>query len=248
MSRIALLLAAACVAAAALAPPVAAQGSGGGGGRRGNRPVADLVTAKKTFLDAPTPQERDFTALIFAAGQEATDRKLPSTMDQPEANYSPEFLAFRAEVYGELLARPDVREFLRSIVRKPPSGAFDWSSATAAMVLADTPTEGDLQALLDGYRATQPESRAAVARQLGRAVGTLRATAPTPATDEALALLRADAAEGKAAARGAAIEALFRAGCEDEALAVVKPLLTEGADPLETVTLLSACSRLFRRP
>lgn len=240
------VLVAACFAP--LAPRLPAQGAG-----TGNRPAApattDVASARQALLDAATPLERDFDSLIRAAFKESTDRKLPSTNDNPEASYEPEHLAFRAEVYGELLARPALREFLRSLARRKPTGAFDFVSAIAGMVLADAPVADDLPALIEGYRAASPESRAGIARQLGRALAVLRvATPPVAGCDDALAQLRADAAEGKAAARGAAIEGLYRAGFEDEALAVIKPVLLEGADPSQTVTLLSASARLFRKP
>ncbi|MSR48030.1 MAG: hypothetical protein EXS13_13390 [Planctomycetes bacterium] len=208
----------------------------------------DVAAARQALLDAATPTDKEFQELLTAAFREATRRKLPATNENPDANYEPEWLAFRDEVYGELRVRPPLREFLRGLVRRPPSGAFDFTGATAAMVLADAPVAEDLQAMLDGYRAAATENRVNVARQLGRTTLALRAVVPpVPQVAEALALLRADALEGKPAARGAAIEGLFRAGLEDEALAVIRPVLSEGADPFETVTLLSVCSRLFRR-
>jgi hypothetical protein len=241
------LLATALLCLLAGAPLSRAMPQDGRVGRRGVSP-SDVATARQVLLDAASPQERDFDSLIRAAFREATARKLPSITDNPEAQYEPEYLAFRGEIYGELRERPSLREFLRGIARRAQNGAFDFVAATAAMVLADAPVADDLPALLDGYRAAAADSRASIARQLGRAVAALRIATPPPAgVAEALELLRADAGEGKAASRGAAIEGLFRAGCEDEALAILKPLLIEGADPFQTVTLLSACSRFFRR-
>ncbi|MBM4013458.1 MAG: hypothetical protein FJ293_00625 [Planctomycetes bacterium] len=240
--------AAALLFAPAVTPTARAAPQDDRAGRRGVSPT-DVATARQALLDAATPQEREFDSLIRAAFREATARKLASVMDNPEAQYEPEHLALREEIYGELRNRPALREFLRTTARRTPNGAFDFVATTAALVLADAPVADDLPALLDGYRATPAESRAGIARQLGRALAVLRtANPPPPTVAEALELLRADAGEGKAVARGAAIEGLFRAGCEDEALAILKPLLIEGADPYQTVTLLSACSRFFRRP
>jgi hypothetical protein len=59
--------------------------------------------------------------------------------------------------------------------------------------------------------------------------------------------IKADAAAGKAAQRGAAIEALWRAGETELALKHVEALLAKEADPLESVTVLQACSRLLQK-
>jgi len=224
------------------------QAGGRGRGGRGPRTTVDLPTAQKLLLEKDPPEERDFTTLVQAAMQESTNRRLPSFMEDPESTYGPEQRALRAEAYGPLLAEPRTREFLRSLVRRPASGAFDFAGSTAALVLADAPDEEDLRALFAGYQATAPENRTSVARQLGRALAALREAQPPPElAAEALARLRADAGEGKASQRGAAIEGLFRTGDADEAIRVLRPLLSGEEDPLETVTVLQACSRLFRR-
>ncbi len=212
--------------------------------------LADFGAAQKKLLEKDPPEERDFGELIQAATQESTSRKLPSFVDDPESNYGPEQRALRVEVYGPLLAQPRTREFLRGLVRRPAASVFDFNGATAALVLADAPDEGDLAALFDGYRATAPDNRTSLARQLGRALSAMRVQQLGPEVrdlvDGALAQLRSDAAEGKATQRGAAIEGLFRAGELDLAVRVLRPMLTDDHDPLETVTVLQACSRLFR--
>jgi hypothetical protein len=223
-------------------------GGFGGFGARGARATVDLPTARRLLLEKDPPEEGDFTALVQAAMQESTDRRLPTFMEDPDATYGPEQRAFRAEVYGPLLAEPRTREFLRSLAKRPATGTFGFSGSTAALVLADDPDEADLAALFEGYQATGPENRAGPARQLGRAIAAMKAKEPEAAlAEEALARIRADAAEGKASQRGAAIEALFRAEETDEAVRVLRPLLAEGNDPLETATVLQACSRLFQR-
>lgn len=222
------------------------RGGRGGRGGRGARATSDAATAREALLTAPTPTETLFSDLLFAVVEEARQRTLPSTMENPDANYSPEYVAFRAEMYGALRERQDLRAFLRGLAGRAPSGAFDFIGVTAAMILADAPDGDDLEALLAGYTATPPDSRAGIARQLGRAAGTLRAAGVARA-EEVMAQLRRDAAEGRATQRGAAIEGLYRGGAVDEALGAIKPLLMGDSDPLETVPLLSACARLLRR-
>jgi hypothetical protein len=63
-----------------------------------------------------------------------------------------------------------------------------------------------------------------------------------------LARVKADAAEGKAVQRGAALEALYRAGEGELALQHLKKLLAETTEPLEAVTVLQACTRLLQQP
>ncbi len=217
-----------------------------GRGNRAGRGAVDWTTARQALLDATPPTETLFSDLLQAVFEEATRRKLPSTMENPDANYSPEYLAFRQEMYGELRERPDLRTFLRGLAGRTPSGAFDFVGITAALILADAPDAEDLDALFAGYRATPPDSRAGVARQLGRAAGTLK-LAGLARADEVMAQLRQDAAAGRPGQRGAAIEGLYRAGAIEEALGAIKPLLLSEADPTESVPLLAACSRLLRR-
>ena len=246
-SRLALLLLSISVAsAAAIAQGDPGSRSRAARGGRGSRAVSDVATAQQALLAAPTPTETLFSELLFAALQEASQRKLPSTMEDPDANYTPEYVAYRAEVYGELRARPDGRAFLRGLAARAPTGAFDFVGVTAAMILADAPDGDDLEALLTGYLATSLDSRAGIARQLGRAAGALPA-ADAARAEKVMAQLRQDAAGGRATQRGAAIEGLYRAGAVDEALGAIKPLLMAESDPLETVPLLSACARLLKR-
>lgn len=241
-----LFVALAAAPGAAQADPGERRPGRGGRGRFGGRQAGDVAGARQALLDAETPTDELFTALLSAAFQEATNRTLPSTNEDPDANYSPEYVAFRAEVYGPLRERPATRAFLRRLAARAPAGAFDFAGATAAMVLADAPDEEDLAALHAGYRAAPGDNRSPLARQLGRAVAALRAQGSARA-QELLDELRADAAEGNPNERGAAIEALWRAGAADDALRTLKAALLEGADPLEAVPLLSACSRLLRR-
>lgn len=240
--------------AASLAPAVAQHAPGGGretgaGGRgRGNAaPKSDVATARQKLLDAATPDAKDFTELVRAVGDEATKRKLPSTTDNPENNYVPEYFAFRKEVYGPLLENPVTHEFLRGIARKPPVG-FDLNAATAAVVLADAPDDADLDAIYAGYDGATADHRTTIGRQLGRALGAVRERTPPPARyAEMLERVKADAAAGKAAQRGAAIEALWRAGETALALKHVEALLAKEAEPLESLTVLQACSRLLQK-
>jgi hypothetical protein len=217
----------------------------------GTFPADELADARKKLLESASPEERDFTALIRAVNQESTNRKLPSYADDPESTYGPEQLAFRAEAYGPLRDDPRTREFLRTLARRPSTGGWDTESLTAAMVLADSPDEGDFSVIQEAYLGSAPEHRGSIARQLGRAIAALRAQPDASSSllaqvDAARAQLRADAAEGKAAQRGAALEGLFRAGDVDEAVAILRPLLEGGGDRLETLTVLQACARLFK--
>ena len=216
-------------------------------------PAVDLDSARNAFLATHPPTATAFSALVNSASRESTKRKLPSFMDDPDNTYAPANCAFRVEVYGPLLERPELREFLRSLVRKPAAGGFDFSVPTAAIVLADAPDEDDFAALFDGYQATAPDNRASIARQLGRAIAARRILDPRPsAVDAALARLSVDATEGKVGPRGAALEALDRSGDSDRVMAILRPLLAAAdggpaADRIEVVTLLNACARVFQR-
>lgn len=242
--------------AAAIAPAVAQQqppgggretGAGGRGRGRQAAPKSDVATARQKLLDSATPDVKDFNSLITAVGDEATKRKLPSAIENPENNYVPELLALRKEIYTPLVENAVTHEFLRGLVKKAQT-AFDLTAATAAMVLADSPDDGDLDAMFEGYGATVPESRTTIARQLGRALGNARArTPPPPRLAEMLDRIKADAAAGKPGQRGAAIEALWRAGETEMALKHVEALLAKDADSLESVTVLQACSRLLQK-
>ena len=229
-------------------PPHGGRETGAGGrGRRNAAPKSDVATARQKLLDAAAPDAKDFNALIQAAGDEATKRKLPATSENPENNYTPELGAFRKEIYGPLLENTVTRDFLRGLAKKASSG-FDFNMATAALILADAPDEADLDALFTGYDATAPESRTTIARQLGRALGVVRDRTPPPARfSEMIERIKADAAAGKPGQRGAAIEALWRAGETALALKHVEALLAKEADPLESVTVLQACSRLVQK-
>jgi hypothetical protein len=253
--RFVLVLGVAAVAALApgFSPAFAQDGAGGGhGGGRGRgdgsaRPKTNIATARQALLDAATPDVKDFSSLIQAASDESTKRKLPSFTDSPENNYVPEQIAFRKEVYGPLLESPVTHGFLRDLVKKAQTG-FDFNAATAALVLADAPDDGDLDALFSGYVATSPESRTSIARQLGRALGNVRDQKPPPARfTEMLDRVKADAAEGKPAQRGYAIEALWRGGETELAVKHLEALLAKEADPLESLTVLQACSRLLQK-
>jgi hypothetical protein len=252
--RFAPILFFACAAAIAPAhaqqPPAGGGRESGAGGRgRGRQaaPKSDVATARQKLLDSATPDVKDLSALITAAGDEATRRKLPSVIESPENNYVPELLAYRKEVYAPLVENAVTHDFLRGLVRKAQT-AFDLTAATAAMILADAPDDGDLDALFEGYGATLPENRTTSARQLGRALGNVRArTPPPPRLAEMIERIKADAAAGKASQRGAAIEALWRAGETETALQQVEALLAKDADPLESVTVLQACSRLMQK-
>jgi hypothetical protein len=250
--RIVPLLFFAC--AATIAPAIAQQSphggretGSGGRGRRIAAPKSDVATSRQKLLDAEKPDAKDFYALIQAASDEATRRKLSSTTENPESNYTPEYGAFRKEVYGPLLENAVTRDFLRSLVKKP-AGGFDFNMLTAALVLSDAPDDADLDALFTGYDATAPENRTTIGRQLGRALGNVRGRTPPPARfSEMIERVKADAAAGKPGQRGAAIEALWRAGETELALKHVEALLAKEADPLESVTVLQACSRLVQK-
>jgi hypothetical protein len=239
---------------------LSAKGGPAGGANRPAAPRTDYAAARQKLLDAARTPEggaavdpatidvKDFGALVTAAGDEATRRKLPSFNDNPENNYAPELLAYRREVYGPLRDDPVLREFLRGLARKA-TPAYDFNATTAAMVLADDPDAADLDAIYAGYDATVAESRTALARQLGRALGAARGADPRPPRfDEMIARVKADAAEGKAVQRGAALEALYRAGEGELALQHLKKLLAETTEPLEAVTVLQACTRLLQQP
>jgi len=236
---------------AASAPAFAQDGPGHGGGRGrgdgGARPKTNIAIARQALLDAATPDVKDFASLIQAASDESTKRKLPSFTDNPENNYTPEQGALRKEVYGPLLENAVTRDFLRDLVKKAQTG-FDFNGATAAVILADAPDDADLDALYAGYCATAAEARTTAARQLGRALGNVRDRQPAAARfAEMLERVKADAAEGKAGQRGAAIEALWRAGETEIALKHLEALLGKEADPLESLTVLQACSRLVQK-
>jgi hypothetical protein len=249
-----LAAAACCAGLFATTSAVAQDGSGGahGGGRGGRgdgsaRPKTNIATARQALLDAATPDVKDLGSLIQAASDESTKRNLPSFNDNPENNYTPEQTAFRKEVYGPLLENPVTRDFLRGLVKKAQTG-FDFNAATAAVVLADAPDDVDLDALFAGYCATAAESRTTPARQLGRALGNVRERQPAAARfTEMLDRVKVDATEGKPAQRGSAIEALWRAGETELALKHLEALLVKEADPLESLTVLQACSRLLQK-
>ena len=253
-------------ASAAQTPPgggrdrnLSAKGGEAGGANRPRPARDDYSTARQKLLDAARTPEggapvdpasldaKDFGTLVTAANDEASNRKLPSINDSPENNYTPEHLAFRKEVYGPVRDDPVLREFLRTLVRKAATG-FDVNGTNAAMVLADDPDVADLDAIFTGYGATIPENRTPLARQLGRALGTARTQEPRPPRfDEMIERVKADAAEGKAVQRGAALEALYRAGEGELALQHLKKLLSQETEPLEAVTVLQACARLLQQ-
>src|SRR5688572_12135849 len=76
------------------------------GRRGGGRTAVDLATARQRLFEKVPPDERDFEQLVVSAFQEMQNRELPSSYEDPDVHYGAEHLAFRAEVYGPLLADP----------------------------------------------------------------------------------------------------------------------------------------------
>lgn len=224
------------------------QGSRGRGRRDRDRGEVALEVMQERVRAGALDGET-FEDYVLSVLAEQARRELPSFMEDPEALYSAEQVAFRREVYAPYLDRPEGMTFLRTLVSEPPEDSR-YSASTAAFLLADQPSAENLEALWAGYENSDGSSflRRSISRQLGRATQSLRDDpAAAEICETVISRLDEEARSDDAARAGAAVEALYRAGEVDRALGLVGSVL-EHSKPSDALELLRNCSRLLQLP
>lgn len=170
--------------------------------------------------------------------------------DFDELDEGPAIAARQATMRGIML-RPDLVEFLRQLVRQP-SGQGAEPLALAAALLGDRGHGEDVQALLEGFAASDPSASVlpALGRNLGRAVVLARqSSADDTVIGGALQTLRDTLTVPGAFTLAAAIEGLFRADqIEDSLPPLERVLFDEHVDALKALKLLDGCLHLLKQP
>lgn len=228
------------------------RGEAGRAGRRdrGRRNEVVLEQALEAMLKAPAEGKlAAFTDVTTALARRARQDGLPSSWDRPEAQYTAEYIAFRARWLDRLRQDPPSLEFLHELVRHP--GQHDLEEITAAQYLADHPTAADVSAMLDGYATLEPADgfRSSRTRQLGRAASRLVEEDPGEEAGLLAAIVvdrfRQEIAGDDNFVRGGALEGLYRAGHGAEAFDHLRRLLQEEQNPEVGFELLQSCPRLL---
>ena len=227
-----------------------------GRGRRGPvAPVtdADRVAAQRAVLDATTDEAQlaALEELLRRSGRASRGAGLPSFFRDPEAAYGPEYAAFRATWFDEVVARPEGRELLRRAVADPRA-LEGFTSMTLLLYVSDDPVREDFEALLEGLLVAGDDDVAfgTRTRAVGRAAKKLveGSAADASMLDEVEELFVAWLGQRNDRRAAAALDGLNRLGRAERTAEYLRNLATGPRSDLEVIALLYECRRVLDAP